>query len=293
MATHPQNVLILGGLGMLAQAVRRSLVRRGVEPIVADREEADLTDAGQVVALLEQHKPHVVYNCAAYTAVDKAEQEPELADAVNGHAVGHVADACKKIGARLVHVSTDFVFDGTATEPYLTTETPNPVSAYGRSKLLGERKLIESGLKDYAIVRTAWLYGPGGGNFVKTMVTLARKGTDLKIVDDQQGGPTFTHDLADALLNLTEANATGTYHVTNAGRTTWHGLTEETMRIFAIDHPIGRQSAADYAKLKPDAAIRPAFSVLDLTAYEKATGHTMRDWRAALRDYHTATAGEG
>ena len=293
MATHPQNVLILGGLGMLAQAVRRSLVRRGVEPAVADREEADLTDAGQVRTLLEQHKPQVIYNCAAYTAVDKAEQEPELADAVNGHAVGHVADACNKIGARLVHVSTDFVFDGTATEPYLTTETPNPVSAYGRSKLLGERKLVESGLQDYAIVRTAWLYGPGGNNFVKTMVTLARKGTDLKIVDDQQGGPTFTHDLADALLNLTEANATGTYHVTNAGRTTWHGLTEEAMRVFSIDHPIGRQSAADYAKLKPDAAIRPAFSALDLTAYEKATGKTMRDWREALRDYHTVTAGEG
>ena len=293
MATHPQNVLILGGLGMLAQAVRRSLVRRGVEPSVADREEADVTDAGQVMALLEQHRPQVVYNCAAYTAVDKAEQEPAVADAVNGHAVGHVADACKKVGARLVHVSTDFVFDGTATEPYLTTETPNPVSAYGRSKLLGERKLVESGLQDYAIVRTAWLYGPGGNNFVKTMVTLARKGTDLKIVDDQQGGPTFTHDLADALLNLTEANATGTYHVTNAGRTTWHGLTEEAMRVFSIDHPIGRQSAADYAKLKPDAAIRPAFSALDLTAYEKATGKTMRDWREALRDYHTVTAGEG
>jgi dTDP-4-dehydrorhamnose reductase len=292
MATPAPN-LILGGNGMLAQAVRRTLARRGRLVVAVDRAEADLTDPAQVAAVFEKHQPGVVYNCAAYTAVDKAEQEEELANRVNGELVRLAAEACGKIGAKLVHVSTDFVFDGSATSPYSVDDEPSPISAYGRSKLLGERLLREVDPSGWIIARTAWLYGPGGNSFARTMATLAEKGTPLSVVADQHGSPTMTHDLADALVNLADARASGVFHVTNAGQTTWHGFTAEILRQFKLSVPLTKSSAADWAKKKPDAAKRPAYSVLDLSTYEQATGHTMRPWQDALAEFRNVTAALG
>ena len=289
MANDP-DILLLGGHGMLAQAVKRSLARTNRVCLAVDRDEADLTDARQVDDLFDRIRPTLVFNCAAYTAVDKAEQEEDLANAVNGHLVRHVAGACKAHGSKLVHVSTDFVFDGTATTPYPTDAEPNPVSAYGRSKLLGERLLQEVNPPGWVIARTAWLYGPGGNSFAKTMVTLAEKGTPLSVVADQHGSPTFTHDLADGLVALADAGAAGIFHVTNAGQTTWHGFTAEILRQFKLDVPLTKSTAAEWEQKKPDAAKRPAYSVLDLSVYERATGKTMRPWQEALTEYRNLTA---
>ncbi|MEM6313299.1 MAG: dTDP-4-dehydrorhamnose reductase [Planctomycetota bacterium] len=286
------TILVLGGNGMLAHAVKRALSRRRLTCIAVDRADADLTDRTAVDALFDRIRPSVVFNCAAYTAVDKAEQEPELANAVNGEAVGNIAHAAKRIDAKLLHVSTDYVFDGTATEPYPVDHPTGPVSAYGRSKLLGEQALQKQNPPGWCIVRTAWLYGPNGPSFPKTMLSLARKGVALSVINDQRGTPTFTYDLAEALLNLVDADAAGVFHVTNAGETNWHDFAAATFEVFGVDADLSSTTAAEYAADKPAAAHRPGYSVLDLSAYEHATGKAMRPWRDALQDFREVTGGE-
>lgn len=286
------TIVLTGANGMLASAVKRSLSRRGLTSINLDRAECDLTQPDAVNAMMEKHRPSLVLNCAAYTAVDRAEQERELADAVNGHAVSHLAKASKSLGAKLVHISTDFVFDGSATEPYAVDHPCNPVSAYGASKRLGETLLAEVDPPGWLLLRTAWLYGPGGNCFPRTMVTLARQGKPLKVVSDQQGSPTFTFDLAEAMMDLVTANATGTFHVTNAGRTTWFDFTRKTLEIFGASTDLSPIKAADWAMAKPDAAKRPSFSVLDLSRAEQTLHRPMRPWDVALADYYAVTAGQ-
>ncbi|MEM8874568.1 MAG: dTDP-4-dehydrorhamnose reductase [Planctomycetota bacterium] len=285
-------ILVLGGNGMLAYALKRALSRRRLTCTSVDREDTDLTDRTAVDALFDRVRPAVVFNCAAYTAVDKAEQEPAVANMVNGEAVGNIAYAAKRSDAKLVHVSTDYVFDGTATEPYKVDHPVGPVSAYGRSKLLGEQALQKQSPPGWCIVRTAWLYGPNGPSFPKTMVTLARKGVSLKVINDQRGTPTFTYDLAEALLNLVDADAEGIFHATNAGETNWHDFAAATFDVFNVEADLTPTTAAEYAADKPDAAHRPGYSVLDLSAYESATGKHMRPWREALQDFRDVTGGE-
>ena len=279
---------------MLAHAVRRALLRRGVEATGVDRDECDITKADSVRAAFETHRPTLVFNCAAYTAVDKAEQEEALATAINGDGPRHLAEACKERGATLVHYSTDFVFDGEATTPYRVEDKPNPLGAYGRSKLAGEVALEQTGFGDWITIRTAWLYGPGPGRpFPKVMLDAAKAGKPLKVIDDQHGLPTFTYDLAEATLALLDADARGLFHMTNGGEaTTWFGFTKQVMETFGVTpaslDPI---TADDWAKIKPDSAHRPRYSVLDLSRIETAAGRPMRDWKLALRDYRDATAG--
>jgi dTDP-4-dehydrorhamnose reductase len=288
------RVLLLGGEGMLAQALRRSLMRRGHEVTGIDLAQCDITDAGQVDRFFDKFGPTLVLNAAAYTAVDKAEQQEDLATRVNGDAVGHLARAADRHGAVLVHYSTDFVFDGTATVPYAVDAVPNPVSAYGRSKLAGERALIESGHARFLILRTAWLYGPWAGRpFPKVILDAAKAGKPLTVVSDQHGSPTLTINLAEATLDLIEADANGTFHVTGGGMTTWFDFARETLDAFGVEpiefHPI---SAADWAKMRPDAASRPAYSVLDVSKTEQVLRRPMRPWQAALLDYRDLTAGD-
>ena len=288
------KVLLVGDKGMLAHAVRRSLLRRGVEAVGVDRDECDITDADSVRTAFEKHRPTLVFNCAAYTAVDKAEQEEDLATRINGDGPRNLAEACKKVGATLVHYSTDFVFDGEATTPYRVEDKPNPLGAYGRSKLAGEIALEQTGFGDWLTIRTAWLYGPGPGRpFPKVMLDAAKAAKPLKVIDDQHGLPTFTYDLADATLALLDADARGLFHMTNGGEpTTWFGFTRQMMDTFGVTpaslDPI---TADDWAKIKPDSAHRPRYSVLDLSRIETAAGRPMRDWKLALRDYRDATAG--
>lgn len=291
-----ERILLVGSRGMLAYAIGRSLARRGLSCAGVDLGECDITDPASVRAAFAKHRPTLVINCAAYTAVDKAEQEEALATAINGEGPGNLAAACRETGATLVHYSTDFVFDGQGTRPYREDDKPDPVSAYGRSKLAGEVAIEQSGLADWLILRTAWLYGPAGEAgarpFPKVILDAAKGGKPLRVVDDQRGSPTFTFDLAEATLDLLSAGGRGLFHATNGGETTWFGFAAAVCECFHVTPaeltPI---SAADWAQMRPDSARRPAYSVLDLSRLEHAIGRPMRPWDAALRDYCALTAG--
>ncbi len=193
---------------------------RGVEHITTTIDNLDITDA-QAVAKVVGPGVKWVVNCAAYTLVDAAEEHEALANEVNGHAVGRMAERCKAVGAKLLHYSTDYVFDGRATEPYRTDHPRSPVNAYGRSKALGEELLEQSGA-EYLLVRGSWLYAPWGQNFVLTMRNLAKSRDSLRVVDDQRGRPTDSRRLAEVSLALAEAGHRGTFHVTDGGECTWY-----------------------------------------------------------------------
>lgn len=290
-----QRILLIGAHGMLAHAVEHSLARRRLEARALDRDACDITDAPAVRRVFERERPTLVINCAAYTAVDRAEQEEELATRINGEGPGNLANACREHGATLVHYSTDFVFDGRGDRPYQVDDRPDPVSAYGRSKLAGEVAIENSGLDDWLTLRTAWLYGPGPGRpFPRVILEAARAGKPLKVVNDQHGTPTFTFDLAEVSLDLLDRDARGLFHMTNAGQTTWFGFTQaicETFRVTPTE--LSPTTAADWATMKPDSAPRPAYSVLDLSRTEALLGRPMRPWKDGLRDYRSLTADAG
>ena len=289
-----ERVLLVGDKGMLADAVRRALAARGVEAVGVDRDVCDITKVDSVKAAFADHRPTLVFNCAAYTAVDKAETEEALAVAINGDGPRHLAEACMAGGATLVHYSTDFVFDGNATTPYRVDDKPNPLGAYGRSKLAGEVALEQTGFGDWLTIRTAWLYGPGPGRpFPKVMLDAAKAGKPLKVIDDQHGTPTYTRDLADVTLALLDAKARGLFHVTGGGEpTTWFGFTKQVMETFGVTPAsLDAITADDWNRIKPDSAHRPAYSVLDLSRVESAIGRPIRDWKLGLADYRDATAG--
>jgi dTDP-4-dehydrorhamnose reductase len=280
------RILVTGGHGMLAHAFRHLLMDRNLPFVAPPRAELDVTDAGSLARAFKEHRPTLVLNCAAHTKVDLCEEQEGLANAINGTAVGTLATLAKEHGARLVHYSTDFVFDGSSTVPYKPTDPPNPLSAYGRSKLLGERALRRvDPPAGWLILRTAWVYGPGGNCFPRTMVNAARAGKPLRVVCDQVGTPTYTRDLAAATLDLLEAGATGLLHYTNAGQTNWCDFARAALAEFGIDHPVEAIASADWQKLRPRSSRRPAYSVLDTSDYARLTGKSPRPWRDALRDY--------
>ena len=283
------SILNTGGKGMLANALGRALGARAKSAVQIDRDVLDITDPDAVAAAFERYRPTLVLNCAAYTAVDKAEAEEESAAAVNGKAVGILASECRKHGAKLVHYSTDFVFDGKSDRPYRPGDRPDPQSAYGRTKLLGEQMAGADSL----LIRTAWLYGPGGACFPRTMVELARQKKPLTVVSDQIGSPTFTFDLAEATLRLVDCDAKGIYHVVNNGTVSWFAFTQAILEEFDEHTQLSPISSAEWKKARPNSATRPAYSVLDVSAYENLTGYRMRPWRQALRDYRLAVAQGG
>ena len=208
-----------------------------------------------------------VVNCAAYTLVDAAEEHEALANEVNGYAVGRMAERCKEVGAKLLHYSTDYVFDGTATKPYRTDHPRSPVNAYGRSKALGEELLEKSGV-EYLLVRGSWLYAPWGQNFVLTMRDLAKSRDSLRVVDDQRGRPTDSRRLAELSLELAEAGHLGTFHVTDGGECTWYELASLVAKIVNPDCVVEPCTSEEFPRPAP----RPAYSVLDVSATEEAVG---------------------
>jgi dTDP-4-dehydrorhamnose reductase len=276
---------------MLAQGLVRCIRARGTHVVALNRTACNVANESDVYRTFMELKPTLLLNCAAYTKVDLAEQEPDLAEAVNGYAVGTLARLAKQYGTALVHYSTDFVFDGTSTRPYHPDDPVNPLSTYGRSKLLGERELQSNAPARWLIIRTAWLYGPGGPSFPQTMVNVARAGKPLSVVADQVGSPTFTHDLADATLELLDRGATGVWHVTNAGQTSWFDFAAATLEEFDLkDAELKPTTSAAWKASRPASATRPAYSVLDTAPYERLVGKPMRPWREALRDFRRAVS---
>ncbi|MFJ4198459.1 dTDP-4-dehydrorhamnose reductase [Streptomyces sviceus] len=276
--------LVTGAGGMLGQDVLARLDRAGERYVALDRKALDLTDADAVSAALDEHRPAVVVNCAAWTAVDDAETREDEALAINGDGPRNLAEACARTGAVLLHVSTDYVFAGDATTPYAEDAPTAPRSAYGRTKLAGEKAVLASE-RGY-VVRTAWLYGTGGPNFVRTMIKLEGVKDTLDVVDDQRGQPTWSADLAGLLVELGLGALAGTapagvYHGTNSGETTWHGFTQEIFRLLGTDPDRVRPTTSD-AFVRP--APRPAYSVLGHGRFAEAGIEPLRDWRAALTE---------
>ncbi|WP_018154898.1 dTDP-4-dehydrorhamnose reductase [Demetria terragena] len=273
------RTLVTGARGMLGQDLVTSLREAGHEVTAAGRPQVDITDLRSCERAVDGHD--LVVNAAAWTAVDDAEASEQSAYAVNATGAANLARACAAAGARMVHISTDYVFDGAATSPYAEDAATAPRSAYGRTKLAGEQAVREL-CPDSQIVRTAWLYGAGGPNFLATMARLAQSHETLSVVDDQRGQPTWTGDLATQLVSLIGAEAApGIYHGTASGETTWFGLTRALFEELGLD-PERVQPTTSEAFPRP--APRPAYSVLGHWAWSTAGVAVQRDWRTALRE---------
>jgi len=280
------DLLITGVYGQLGKAVQRTARRQGLEITGHDVDTLDIADLAAVERELVRTRPRTVVNCAAFTAVDECETDEHTATVINGNAVGHLASACNQVGARLIHISTDYVFSGTADQPYSESDPTDPRSAYGRSKVLGE-ELARTGDQNL-IVRTAWLYGHGGENFVETIRGLLRKGTDpLRVVDDQMGSPTFCDDLAQALVDLERVDASGVVHAVNTGITSWHGFATEIVRRLGVDAEVRAVKTAEFPRPAP----RPVYSVLDTSRLTSLLGRSMKPWQDALARYLEASCG--
>ncbi|WP_326814355.1 dTDP-4-dehydrorhamnose reductase [Streptomyces sp. NBC_01763] len=278
--------LVTGAAGMLGRDVLARLAGESVTAVAANRLALDIADPALVRAALEFHRPAVVVNCAAWTAVDDAESREEAALRVNGTGPEVLAAACREHGVVLLQVSTDYVFAGDTEKPYPEDAAVGPRSAYGRTKLAGERAVLDTLPDTGYVVRTAWLYGAHGPNFVRTMIKLEGVKDALDVVDDQRGQPTWTADLADRLVRLGQAALAGAvpagiYHGTSGGQTTWFGFTREIFRLLGADPARVRPTTSD-AFVRP--APRPAFSVLGHDRWAAAGMEPIRDWRAALEE---------
>jgi dTDP-4-dehydrorhamnose reductase len=274
------KVLVTGGAGMLARALVPELVRRGHEVEAPPRSVLDVTDEAAFCARILQMQPDAVFQCAAFTAVDDAETREVEAFRVNAAATEYAAAACHKIGAALVYPSTDYVFAGTASRPYRPEDPTDPVNAYGRSKLAGEEAARGAGR--WLVVRTSWLYGAGGRNFVDTIRALAREGDRLEVVDDQVGRPTWTGTLAKAMVELMMRGAEGVLHVTDGGEpVNWYGVAREIVRRTGAGADVVPVPSARF----PRPASRPSYSVLDCSGAERVLGETMPEWRGVLGRY--------
>ena len=275
----PLRCLVLGGAGMLGQAVVAEARSRGWAALGLSREQADVTDRGRLFHWAETFRPEVVLNCAAHTRVDACETEAERAFAVNAEGAAHAAAAAERVGARLVHVSTDYVFDGAAREPYREDAPVGPLSVYGRSKLEGEQRALAYDRS--LVVRTSWLFGSGGPNFVATMVGLIEAGrVPLRVVEDQEGCPTYTPFLAAALLDLARLGAAGIVHYRNREPVSWYSFAVEIARQWSGVVEVVPVTTAEF----PRPALRPAWSVLDVARFEEIAGRRVEPWQWGLAE---------
>jgi len=283
------RIAVTGREGQVATAlIERARESDGVEIVALGRPRLDLLSRESVLASLADARPDAIVNAAAFTAVDKAESEPDLAMRVNGDGAGHVAEGAARLGVPLLHLSTDYVFDGRLDRPYREDDATGPTGAYGRSKLEGERQ-VAARAPNSAILRTAWVYSPFGTNFVRTMLRLSETREEIGVVADQRGNPTSALDIADALIKIARrltADASqdlrGVFHMTGAGEATWADFAEA---IFALAEARGRRATrvrriatADY----PTPASRPANSRLDNSKLARKYGVALPDWRASL-----------
>lgn len=273
------KVLVTGATGQLGRDAVDILSRRHVV-VALGRKQLDISDLDAVIRRVGEIRPDIVVNAAAYTRVDMCEENVDLAYRVNAVGARNMAIACLENNARLVHISTDYVFDGEKGRPYTEFDRTNPLNVYGRSKLAGE-ELVKEILPRHYIVRTSWLYGAEGNNFVKTVVKLSRERDSLQVVDDQTGTPTYTRDLVKAIERLIQTDNYGTFHCSNNGECTWYQFAREIFRLMGIGvrvYPVTTEKLA-----RP--AARPRYSVLDNYMLRLTIGDSMRSWKEALEEY--------
>jgi dTDP-4-dehydrorhamnose reductase len=283
-------IWLIGNAGMLGHDVEQLLSQRGFDYCATDRE-VDITDISCLDSYMSKNRMtsiNYIINCAAYTAVDMAESESEKAFKLNAEGPRHLAEIAQKKGATLIHISTDYVFDGEKETPYDEDDTPHPLGVYGKSKLEGE-KLVQTESDHYFILRTAWLFGKNGKNFVKTIVKLLKERDELRIVNDQRGSPTYTKDLAEVIVTIIEKSlhSHGIYNVTNEGQTTWYGFAKEIYRyvrekgIITRDTQMIPIASSEYKT----PAQRPKNSSLCKEKLKNQLGITLRPWQEALYEY--------
>ena len=277
-----KNVLVTGANGQLGQELNY-MVQNTNTPfrfIFTDFEQLDITDKQQVQHFVIENKIEYIINCAAYTAVDNAESDEEVAYKINYEGVKNLAEVVREVGAKLIHISTDYVFDGTSTIPYKEDDICNPLSVYGKSKLKGEQAIAENA-KEWIIIRTSWLFSQYGSNFVKTMLRLMSEKEELNIVADQRGTPTYAADLAEMIfVILDEAEwHTGIYHFSNSGETTWYDFASKIMVLSKLNNCKLSKTTSDQYKT---AAKRPMYSVLDKSKIENKYNVVIPTWENAL-----------
>ncbi len=279
------RLLVTGAGGMLGQDVVHAARAAGHDPAALSRDQLDVTDPAAPASAVAAARPDAVVNCAAWTDVDGAESHRAAAAAVNGAGAGHVAIAAADAGLPLVHVSTDYVFDGRAREPYGESAATAPLSVYGATKLDGEHAVAQAG-GDHTIARSSWLFGTGGPNFVETMLRLGSERDAVSVVTDQVGCPTFTGHLARALVALAEAGPRGIVHVAGAGSCSWHDFAVEIFRQAGVDCRVDTATTAEMGRPAP----RPAYSVL---VSERPEAPRLPDWREGLASYLAERAPAG
>lgn len=277
--------LVTGAGGMVGSDLCDALRARGEEVVALTRGDLDISDSRAVSSTIREARPSIIINCAAYTRVDAAEEDERIANAINGSSVEFLAQAANDAGALLVQISTDFVFDGSKSTPYEVNDATNPLSAYGRSKLLGEYAATHA--ERHLIVRTSWLFGRRGPNFVEAILNQLRKGTNpLRVVNDQRGRPTYTPHLAAALIRVARLDARGVIHYADAEECTWWDFARAIVEESGSGVTVKPVSSEEF----PRPAVRPAYSVLSTERYERLTGVAPEEWREGLREYLAAAS---
>lgn len=277
-----KNILVTGCKGQLGNEIQLLAPKYEDECtfFFTDKEELDITDRKAVYTFIEKHSIGIVINCAAFTAVDKAEENEELCNLLNNVAPGYLAEAVASVGGTMIQVSTDYVFDGKGCIPYKEEDATNPQTVYGRTKLAGEENVIRS-CAGSMVIRTAWLYSTFGNNFVKTMIRLGKERDALGVVFDQVGSPTYARDLARAIMHIVDKGIVpGVYHFTNEGVCSWYDFTRAIHRLESIDCQVSPIHTEDY----PVPAARPHFSVLDKSKIKNTFGIDIRWWEDALKE---------
>lgn len=287
-----KKILVTGCNGQLGRAIRAEYAKEAVEFINTDVVEGDgvtaldISDIDAVLALVRKTRPEVIINCAAHTNVDACEKEWDAAYRINAIGPRNLSIAAAEVDAKMIHVSTDYVFEGNGTRPYTEFDAPNPVSAYGKTKLEGEL-FVKAFAKKYFIFRTAWLYGDGK-NFVKTMLRLAESHDEVSVVCDQQGSPTSAVELARAIHHFEATENYGVFHATCEGDTNWADFTEAIFARAGKTTKVNHVTSEEYARMNPASAKRPAYSILDNYMMRLTDGYRMADWESALDEYMKA-----
>ena len=273
------NVLVTGAAGQLGSELHELAPRSGF--YFTKREDLDICDKEAVEDFVDTHKIETIINCAAYTAVDKAEEEPQLADKINHEAVRNIAQIAKEKGLKLIHISTDYVFDGRNYKPYTETDPTNPTGVYGKSKLAGEKALLEIAPKKSIIIRTSWVYSSFGNNFVKTMLRLGKERKELGVIFDQIGTPTYARDLAEAILQILpklQNEKPQIYHYANEGVLSWYDFAKEIMKMAKLSCQINPLESHEY----PTPAKRPHYSLLNKAKIKQDFGIEIPYWKDSL-----------
>lgn len=274
------KVLVTGANGQLGYDVIKQLNSAGIDYLGTDRESLDITNKEQVTRVISDYNPDAVIHCAAYTAVDKAEDEKDLCYSINVLGTKYVAEACKEIDAKMVYISTDYVFDGEGDEPFEMTDKPNPINYYGQTKYEGEVE-VQKDLSKYFIVRISWVFGSNGNNFVKTMLRLGKERDEISVVADQIGSPTYTPDLAKLLVEMIKTDKYGVYHATNEGYCSWYEFACEIFKQVGIDVKVNPVKTEDY----PTKAKRPMNSRLSKKQTWSVFSFELQNWNSALRGF--------